>query len=72
MSSHGLFREGSNEIKILDTIRAQIKGKRGFGKPSRKKIICMDINNFELKGSIIKNLPEYDQIEGLVIKIKKG
>jgi hypothetical protein len=74
MSYYGLFRkrlEILNEINILDTFIAQIKGQRGYGKPCRNNIICMDIDMFELEGCIIKNHLEQDYIEGLVIKINQ-
>lgn len=74
MSFHGLYRNGIgilNKIKILDAFRAQIKGKRGFAKPSINKIY-MDIDRFcRLKGSVIKNEPEQGYIEGLLIKINQ-
>ena len=71
MSSRGLFRENLKKVKILDAFRAQIKGRRGFAKPSKNKI-CMDINHFcQLKGSLIKNEPEQGYIEGLLIKINQ-
>ena len=71
MSFRGLYRNGFlKKIKILDVFRAQIKGKRGFGKPSNNKI-CMDIDYYELKGSEIKNDPEQGYIEGLLIKINQ-
>jgi len=71
MSFRGLFSERSKKIKILDAFRVQIKGQRGFAKPSSKNNICMDIDNFELKGSVIKNDPEQGYIEGLLVRINQ-
>ena len=74
MSFRGLYRNGLENLKkinILDAFRVQIKGQRGFAKPSKNKIYCMDIKNFKLKGSIIENTPKLGYIEGLVIQINQ-
>ena len=74
MSFRGFYRNGLGilkDVNILNAFRAQIKGHRGFAKPSYKKIYCMDIDNFELKGSVIRNEPEQGYIEGLIIKINQ-
>lgn len=74
MSFRGLYRNGLGilkDINILNVFRAQIKAHRGFAKPSYKKIYCMDIDNFELKGSVIRNELEQGYIEGLIIKINQ-
>lgn len=68
MSYRGLLRSTKERIRVLDPIRVQIKGKRGFAKPALCKI-CMDIDDFLLKGRIIKNKIEEGYIEGLMIKI---
>ncbi len=69
MSYRGLFRE--KNMEILNAFRVQIKGRRGFAKPSLSKIICMDIDDFVLKGEIIKKDPQQGSVEGLLIKIKQ-
>ena len=69
MSYRGLFRE--KNIEILDAFRVQIKGRRGFAKPSSSNIICMDIDDFVLKGKIINTNPQLGSVEGLMIKIKQ-
>ena len=71
MSYHGLFREDLKPIEIISAVRAQIKGQRGFAKPSRRKIYCMDIDDFKLEGKIIKKKPKQGHIEGLIIKINQ-
>ena len=74
MSFLGLYRNGLENLKkinILDAFRVQIKGQRGFAKPSKNKIYCMDINNFKLKGSFIDVTPKQGYIEGLVIQINQ-
>ncbi|GAI60784.1 unnamed protein product [marine sediment metagenome] len=68
MSYRGLLRSIKERINLLDAIRVQIKGKRGFAKPTFNKI-CMDVDDFVLKGSIIKNKAEQGYIEGLIVKI---
>ncbi len=71
MSFRGLFNDKS-KIEIFDAFKAQLKSNRGFAKPCRKKqIYCMDIDNFDLEGSIIKISPEQGNIEGLVFKINQ-
>lgn len=73
MSFRGLFRNGSgilNKIEILDVFRARIKGKRGFAKPTSKKL-GMDIDYFDHKGSTIMTNLDQSYVEGLVIKIKQ-
>ncbi len=69
MSYRGLFREKNTEI--LDVFRVRIKGRRGFAKPSSSNIICMDIDDFMLKGNTIKIDPQPGSVEGLLIKIKQ-
>jgi len=69
MSYCGLFRE--KNMEILDACRVQIKGRRGFAKPSSSNIICMDIDDFALKGNIIKKNPQPGFVEGLLIKINQ-
>ncbi len=74
MSFRGLYRnmQGNlRKLKILDAFKAQIKGERGFAKPSIRNICCMDIDNFNFKGSLIENTPIPRNIEGLVIQINQ-
>ena len=75
MSFRGLYRNWNGiteNIRILDAYRVHIKGQRGFAKPSSRNIICMDIDNFEFKGSLIKIRPRQGYIEGLLIKINQN
>ena len=70
MSILVLYRNGK-KINILDAFKVQIKGQRGFAKPSKNKIYCMDIENITLKGSVIENTPRLGYIEGLAIQINQ-
>jgi len=73
MSYYGLFRNGSgvlNNIKILDALRCQIRGKRGFAKPSSNKV-SMDIDFFKLEGSLTEEFPMEGYIEDLLLEINQ-
>lgn len=68
MSYKGLSRSIKEKKSLLDASKVQIEGKRGFAKPAMNKI-CMDIDDFVLKGSIIKTKVEHGYVEGLLVKI---
>lgn len=68
MSYLGLSRSIRERNSILNVNIVQIEGKRGFAKPAANKI-CMDIDDFLLKGSIAKKKARQGYIEGLMIEI---
>lgn len=73
MSYRGLFRNGFgvlNNIKIIDALRSQIRGKRGLAKPASNNI-CMDIDFFKLEGSLIEEWPMEGYIEGFILEINQ-